>query len=225
MVLATNVLTPTSRKSRYLIAPTLLNAEFTGGSITLASTNPFDQPNIDPALLNSDFDIFTMREGIKAALRFVAAPAWKDYVIEPYSALAEAKTDAQIEEYARNNSGTVFHPFSTASMSPKGCSYGVVNPDFTVKNTIGLRIVDASVLVRWFFRYATTCVFDVVARPGRTTPLLCRVTNPLKPAPPRLHTVAQVPLPHAFAASHHTNHPHKARQSLVATTCDDELFF
>jgi choline dehydrogenase-like flavoprotein len=91
-----------------------------------------------------------MREGVKAALRFVAAPAWKDYVIGPYGALAEAKTDAEIEEYARNNSGTVFHPFSTASMSPKGCSHGVVNPDFTVKNTIGLRIVDASVLVRWF---------------------------------------------------------------------------
>ena len=98
-----------------------------------------------------------MREGVKAALRFVAAPAWKDYVIGPYGALAEAKTDAQIEEYARNNSGTVFHPFSTASMSRKGCSYGVVNPDFTVKNTIGLRIVDASVLVRWF-RWLYCCL-------------------------------------------------------------------
>ncbi|KAH9044917.1 aryl-alcohol-oxidase from pleurotus Eryingii [Lactarius deliciosus] len=119
MTIASNLITPTSR-----------------GSITLASANPFDAPNIDPALLNSDFDIFTMREGVKAALRFAAAPAWKDY----------AKTDAQIEAYARNHAATVFHPFSTAFMSPNGSSHGVVNPDFGVKKTVGLRIVDASVL-------------------------------------------------------------------------------
>ncbi|KAH9054897.1 aryl-alcohol-oxidase from pleurotus Eryingii [Lactarius vividus] len=96
-----NLITPTSR-----------------GSITLASAKPFDAPNIDPALLNSDFDIFTIREG----------------------------TDAQIEAYARNHAATVFHPFSTAFMSPNSSSHGVVNPDFGVKKTVGLRIVDASVL-------------------------------------------------------------------------------
>ena len=121
-----------------------------GGSITLASANPFDAPKIDPAFLNSDFDIFTIREGVKAALRFAAAPAWKDYVIGPYGALAEAKTDAQIEAFARSNAAIEYHPCSTAFMSPSGSPYGVVNPDFRVKNTVGLRIVDASVLVRWF---------------------------------------------------------------------------
>ncbi|KAF8259334.1 alcohol oxidase [Lactarius quietus] len=129
MVISTNLITTTSR-----------------GSITLASTNPFDSPNIDPALLNSDFDIFTIRESVKAALRFAAAPAWKDYVIGPYGAFADAKTDAQIEAYARSQASTVFHPFSTAFMSPIGSPHGVVNPDFSVKNTVGLRIVDASVV-------------------------------------------------------------------------------
>jgi choline dehydrogenase len=129
MTIATALITPTSR-----------------GSITLASANPFDAPNIDPAFLNSDFDIFTMREGVKAALRFVAGSAWQDYVIGPFGALADAKTDAQIDAYVRSEAVTVFHPFSTASMSPIGSSQGVVNPDLTVKNTVGLRIVDASVV-------------------------------------------------------------------------------
>ncbi|KAI9459890.1 aryl-alcohol-oxidase from pleurotus Eryingii [Lactarius psammicola] len=129
MMVASNLVTPTSR-----------------GSITLASENPFDAPNIDPALLNSDFDIFTIREGVKAALRFAAGPAWKDYVIGPFGALAEAETDAQIEAYARSHAATLFHPTSTAFMSRNGSSQGVVNPDFSVKKTIGLRIVDASVL-------------------------------------------------------------------------------
>ncbi|KAH9016621.1 aryl-alcohol-oxidase from pleurotus Eryingii [Lactarius pseudohatsudake] len=129
MSILTNLITPTSR-----------------GSITLASANAFDTPNIDPALLNSDFDIFTVREAVKAALRFVAAPAWKDYVIGPFGALAEAKTDEEIEAYARSHGANVFHPSSTAFMSRKGSARGVVNPDLSVKKTVGLRIVDASVL-------------------------------------------------------------------------------
>ncbi|KAI9435483.1 alcohol oxidase [Lactarius indigo] len=129
MTIASMLITPTSR-----------------GSITLASANPFDAPNIDPALLNSGFDIFTIREAVKATLRFARAPAWSDYVIEPFGAFGEAKTDAEIEAYARSHSATVFHPSSTAFMSRKGSARGVVNPDFRVKNTVGLRVVDASVL-------------------------------------------------------------------------------
>ncbi|KAH9063572.1 aryl-alcohol-oxidase from pleurotus Eryingii, partial [Lactarius vividus] len=129
MTIFTNLVTPTSR-----------------GSITLASANAFDAPSIDPALLNSDFDIFAIREAVKAALRFVAAPAWRDYVIGPFGALAEAKTDAEIEAYARSHGANVFHPSSTALMSRKGSAHGVVNPDLRVKKTVGLRIVDASVL-------------------------------------------------------------------------------
>ncbi|KAI0054405.1 aryl-alcohol-oxidase from pleurotus Eryingii, partial [Artomyces pyxidatus] len=52
MLIASNVITPTSR-----------------GSITLASKNPFDSPVIDPALLNSAFDIFAVREAMKAVRR------------------------------------------------------------------------------------------------------------------------------------------------------------
>ena len=71
-------------------------------------------------------------------------------MIAPFGDLADAKTDAQIEAYARSNAATVYHPFSTASMSASGSPNGVVNPNFCVKNTVGLRIVDASVVVRLF---------------------------------------------------------------------------
>ncbi|KAI9435481.1 aryl-alcohol-oxidase from pleurotus Eryingii [Lactarius indigo] len=147
MTIATIVLTPTSR-----------------GSITLTSANPFDSPYIDPALLNSDFDIFTMREAVKAMLRFVAAPAFKDYVIGPYGALADAKTDEEIEIYVRSQSSNVFHPSSTALMSRKGSGRGVVNPDFTVKKTIGLRIVDGSVLPYVPAAHPQTVIFIIAER-------------------------------------------------------------
>ncbi|KAF8267895.1 hypothetical protein EI94DRAFT_1801113 [Lactarius quietus] len=59
----------------YIALATILITPTSRGSITLASANPFDAPNIDPAFLSSNFDIFTIREGIKAALRFAAAPS------------------------------------------------------------------------------------------------------------------------------------------------------
>ncbi|KAJ7881442.1 aryl-alcohol oxidase [Mycena leptocephala] len=41
---------------------------------------------------------------------------------------------------------TVYHPVGTAGMSPKGATWGVVDPDLSVKGLTGLRIVDLSVV-------------------------------------------------------------------------------
>lgn len=88
-----------------------------------------------------------MRESVKIIQRFVNASAWHDYVIGPYGDFADATTDEAIENYMRQNSATFFHPISTAMMSPKGASWGVVDPNLKVKHVEGLRIVDGSVLV------------------------------------------------------------------------------
>lgn len=89
-----------------------------------------------------------MKEAVKAVQRFTSANAWKNYILSPFGALATATTDTAIESFIRNNAGTVFHPVGTASMSPKGTKWGVVDLDLKVKGTEGLRIVDASIMVR-----------------------------------------------------------------------------
>ncbi|KAF7330657.1 GMC oxidoreductase [Mycena sanguinolenta] len=142
------VLTPTSR-----------------GSITLQSNNPFDPPLIDLGLLTTDFDMFTTRESIKRAYRFVQAPVWKDYIIAPTIDLLNMTTDA-LDEFIRNTASASAHLVSTAAMSAKDASYGVVNPsllyltsllahhlsavqvnpDLLVKGASGLSIIDASIL-------------------------------------------------------------------------------
>lgn len=133
----------------YLSLHTHSDAHHPGGSVTLTSSNPFAFPNIDTGFLTTAFDIFAITEAVKAAKRFMAAPAWKGYVTGRYegTGFADANTDAEIAEYARNNAATVFHPTGTAMMSPYGANHGVTNPDLTVKNTLGLRVVDASVFV------------------------------------------------------------------------------
>ncbi|KAF7349783.1 GMC oxidoreductase [Mycena sanguinolenta] len=122
------VLTPTSR-----------------GSITLQSNNPFDPPLIDPGLLVTDFDLFTTRESIKKAYRFVEAPVWKDYIIAPTIDLLNMTTD-ELDEFIRNTGSSSGHIVSTAAMSAKDASYGVVNPDLLVKGASGLSIIDASII-------------------------------------------------------------------------------
>ncbi|KAJ7874999.1 glucose dehydrogenase short protein [Mycena olivaceomarginata] len=115
------------------------------GSVTIESNNPFDPPLIDVGMLTTDFDIFTIRESIKRAYRFVQAPTWKDYIISPIVDLLNMSTDA-LDEYIRNNAGFSSHLVSTAAMSAADASYGVVNPDLLVKGVTRLSIIDASIL-------------------------------------------------------------------------------
>ncbi|KAJ7471202.1 aryl-alcohol oxidase [Mycena galericulata] len=128
MTIGLTVLTPTSR-----------------GSVTLQSNNPLDPPLIDLGFLKTDFDIFTAREAIKRAYRFVQAPVWQDYVIAPTTDLANLSTDA-LDEFIRNSAKPAAHLVSTAAMSARNATYGVVNPDLLVKGTRGLRVIDASIL-------------------------------------------------------------------------------
>ncbi|KAJ7879147.1 alcohol oxidase [Mycena leptocephala] len=108
------------------------------GSVTLNSNDPLAVPLINPNFFSSKLDLLIMREGLRGALRFAAAPAWDGYVISSY--------DAELDEYILNNAGTVDHVAGTASMSRKGAPYGVVDPDLLVKGLTGLRIVDLSVV-------------------------------------------------------------------------------
>lgn len=54
------------------------------------------------------------------------------------SFLPQALSPMWISPYIRNNTGTLFHPVGTNSMSRKGSSSGVVDPDLKVKGIEGL---------------------------------------------------------------------------------------
>ncbi|ESK96771.1 aryl-alcohol oxidase [Moniliophthora roreri MCA 2997] len=125
MTISTAVVSPTAR-----------------GSLRLNSNDPFDSPIINPNLLGTDFDIAVMKEAIKSARRFVSAPVWSDYVLGPFINIT---TDAELEQYIRNNATTVWHPVGTAAMTAKSAPFGVVDPDLSVKGVQGLRVIDASV--------------------------------------------------------------------------------
>lgn len=111
------------------------------------SSNPFDPPIINPNLLSTEFDIFTMREAVRSARRFLTSSAWEGYIIAP---VENFTTDAELDQSIRAQTALISHPVGTAAMSSKNAKYGVVDPDLRVKGVTGLRIVDASVFVRLF---------------------------------------------------------------------------
>ncbi|KZT22388.1 GMC oxidoreductase [Neolentinus lepideus HHB14362 ss-1] len=137
---------PSPSTGNYMTIFTTVISSTARGTVTINSTDPFVQPVIDPKLLGTDFDAYVAVEAIKAARRFVNASVWSDFIIGPYEAWANTTTDAEIEAYARSTGSVIFHGVGTAAMSPKGASWGVVDPDLTVKGASGLRIVDTSVV-------------------------------------------------------------------------------
>lgn len=119
-----------------------------GGYVKIQSANALTAPLINPNFLTTKVDIATIREGVRSVLKFVSAPAWSGFVTGRYGAKFQAAVDdSSIDAYVRSITTTIFHPASTAMMTKKTDSWGVVNPDFRVKGTAGLRIVDSSVFV------------------------------------------------------------------------------
>ncbi|KAF5364040.1 hypothetical protein D9756_001004 [Leucocoprinus leucothites] len=140
---------PLPPTSNYMAIMTAVVSPASRGSVTISSSDPLKAPLIDPGLLTDDIDMDVMKYAVRSAQKFVTGPAWKDYIVGPVNGQADTTmtgTDAQLEQYIRQNSVTVFHPTGTASMSPVGAQWGVVDPDLKVKGVSGLRIADLSVL-------------------------------------------------------------------------------
>lgn len=91
-----------------------------------------------------------MLEAVKGARQFAASAPWKDLIISPFGVMGAAETDDEIITAARDSIVSIWHPTSSARMSPKGAKHGVVDPDLLVKGISGLRIVDASIFVSLF---------------------------------------------------------------------------
>ena len=91
---------------------------------------------------------------VRSAQRFFSAPAWKDYVLTHAWPFTEdiitqegEQGDEAVLAVLRNITSTAWHPIGTLAMSAKNAGYGVVDPDLKVKGVLGLRVVDASVMV------------------------------------------------------------------------------
>ncbi|RXW16744.1 hypothetical protein EST38_g9111 [Candolleomyces aberdarensis] len=133
---------PTMAVSVVLLTP------YSRGTVKLASSNPFDDPLIDPGYLSHPFDIQALKEGIRVTKRWFDSPAW-DGLITGF--LGPDPDNATLSETVFQNAlkesvGSFLHPVGTAAMSASSSAAGVVDHELKVKGVHGLRVVDASAI-------------------------------------------------------------------------------
>ncbi|TFK37862.1 aryl-alcohol oxidase-like protein [Crucibulum laeve] len=137
--------TPAPNTGNFITVNTAVLNPLSRGSVTLASVDPFVFPVIDPGFFTAPLDVSTMVEAVKAVRKFFTASIWNGYVTSRFGTMGDASTDAEIASAARQSVVTIWHPASTAMMSPEHAKWGVVTPKLLVKGTSGLRIVDTSI--------------------------------------------------------------------------------
>jgi choline dehydrogenase-like flavoprotein len=115
------------------------------GTVSLTNTDPLAAPCIDPQFLSDERDLQLLLAGTRTMRKILNAPALASYRDkELYT--AEVRTEAQLEQYVRTHSDTIYHPVGTCKMGVDALA--VVDPQLRVHGIQHLRVVDASIMPR-----------------------------------------------------------------------------
>lgn len=142
---------PIANRDVWTIMPLLLRPR-SRGWVRLRSKNPFEYPAINANYFDDPFDIKTLVEGAKIAIRVSEANAFKQFDSKihriPFPNCAHLKfgSDAYWECHIRTISMTIYHPVGTCKMGPSWDEGAVVDPRLKVYGVQGLRVIDASIM-------------------------------------------------------------------------------
>ncbi|TFK21654.1 FAD/NAD(P)-binding domain-containing protein [Coprinopsis marcescibilis] len=125
---------------------TFAHVNILGGTVGVRSSNPFDDPLVNPAYLAEQVDLDLYAEAIRLSKKFFTGPNWSTILGAPQYPDPDILSRADWEDAMRNEVSSGIHGVGGAIMSPRGSDYGVVDPDLKVKGLRGLRVVDASVM-------------------------------------------------------------------------------
>jgi choline dehydrogenase-like flavoprotein len=114
------------------------------GSVRLASADPLAAPLIDPNFLGERDDVERLVRGFKLMRSILSQPALARFDARELPASAQARSDAEIEQFIRNHADTIYHPAGSCRMGPGPLE--VVDAQLRVHGLQGLRVVDASVM-------------------------------------------------------------------------------
>jgi choline dehydrogenase len=114
------------------------------GWVKLNSADPMEPPKIQWNLLQDDYDLRTLREGLKLIRKLFNQPAFEDVIQQEASPGENISSDGEIEEWIRSHCGTAQHPSSTCRMGSD--DQAVVDDQLRVRGVEGLRVADCSVM-------------------------------------------------------------------------------
>ncbi|GLH01008.1 hypothetical protein R5R35_006258 [Gryllus longicercus] len=146
-----SVYRPISNRDTYTLMPLLLRPR-SRGWVRLRSANPFHYPVINANYFADPFDVATLVEGVKFALRIADSRAMRAYgsrlyrVPLPNCRRHRFASDAYWECAIRTTTMTIYHPVGTCKMGPPSDPEAVVDPRLRVYGVRGLRVIDASIM-------------------------------------------------------------------------------
>jgi len=124
------------------------------GTIRLSSTNPFDQPIIDPNIFSNPYDFEAMIDGLKKSFK-IASNGLFSKLARLYSKpipgcqmCSNGQTydcDSYLRCYVRQMTSS-FHVAGSVRMGSANHSSSVVDERMRVINISGLRVIDGSVM-------------------------------------------------------------------------------
>ncbi|WAR11618.1 CHDH-like protein, partial [Mya arenaria] len=116
------------------------------GHLTLKSANPREHPKLVANYMSHEDDWKEFRAAVRLSREIIAQKAFDEFRGEEIQPGASIKTDAEIDEFVRNQGDSSYHPSCTCKMGDEKDPMAVVNRDTKVIGIEGLRVVDASIM-------------------------------------------------------------------------------
>tara|TARA_B100001057_G_scaffold379813_1_gene385424 strand:- start:494 stop:2191 length:1698 start_codon:yes stop_codon:yes gene_type:complete len=114
------------------------------GEVTLKSSDPCEDPRIDPKFLTHPDDIKDMVAGYKEMMKILREHPVSKYTSKHVQRFVDLNNDKDIENAIRESADTVYHPVGTCKMGSDESS--VVDERLRVHGIKGLRVIDASIM-------------------------------------------------------------------------------
>ena len=117
------------------------------GRLSLQSTDPAVQPDLDYQLFSDPYDRQRMRQAVRKALEIAQESPFKDFIVERLNPTdADLVSDDTLDAWILRNAYTQHHIAGTCKMGPDSDPMAVVNQYGQVHGLQGLRVADASVM-------------------------------------------------------------------------------
>jgi choline dehydrogenase len=116
------------------------------GYVRAKSTDPFQDPAIQPNYLAHPTDRQVLLAGMKLARGLLRTPALAPFYDREELPGDAVQSDDELLDYARRYGSTSYHLIGTARMGPASDPSAVVDDELRVHGLQGLRVVDASIM-------------------------------------------------------------------------------